>query len=612
MVDQPVEDAGVRRDDGSDRAFAAMLPDAVAHAVVEALRGGVSMDMSPKFGELVKALCLARLSFETIDKDRKANIPGKDGKTGYSYGYATLASALDSTATALANNQLVAVNLFHQEPGLVEVECRLLHASEQWISSSLSLPVPTSGLGPQVLGSLVTYLRRYVYLALLGIAPSQDDDGEDGQRGADHDASSVEAVVAKLRTDVAAGIAEVRAVVTSAAGCGDISTPRLNRLYTVATREKGWTEAEVTQACLALLGVQAPQVPWKAYDVVVALFQTLTPAQARDSRVGGAASKGGGSKTTSPPPAAAKPPAAQAAPAPAPSSPPAPTLGWDELWAKIRDEYDDLKPEALADPIDAGSLPAVMQGFGRSGWTAKQVAAVLLAELRIEPTDLPKDGTNPPVFRKIAKAFREFKPADIPAPVRERYRAASVARGDAPEEAVGADPAPSVSDILASMATPTTAAEAWGEIRKAIDLIRTTHPDAMVPCSPDDRLTLIGYKAQNGNRTSGDVAALLQHHLHILVDELPAVMFETTLAALAGFPSVGSGREEMLLRLPTDLRTAKTKDLGELLHSLINVGVLTDEEVPRSGAGNTVSKADMGSTIERVRERLLMEGGYAG
>jgi hypothetical protein len=197
----------------------------------------------------------------------------------------------------------------------------------------------------------------------------------------------------------------------------------------------------------------------------------------------------------------------------------------------------------------------------------------------------------------VARAFRLFGPEDRPAV------------GSAEEAGEGGGAGRTLADIIGAIpAEPETADAAWQAIRSALNEIGAAFPEALVPVSPDDRLTL--FRAQdNGNRSSGDVAALVQHHLGLPVEKLPAAVFVPALRALAAFPSRGPGKEEYLGRLPATPGKLKALELRDLLHSLIRDGVLTDEEIPRSGANGSVSQKDMASVVESLRERALAEAG---
>lgn len=54
------------------------------------------------------------------------------------------------------------------------VTSRLQHVSEQFFEDVLTMPVEAD---PQSLGKVTTYIRRYAQMAMLGVAP-EDDDGE--------------------------------------------------------------------------------------------------------------------------------------------------------------------------------------------------------------------------------------------------------------------------------------------------------------------------------------------------------------------------------------------------------------------------------------------------
>ena len=88
--------------------------------------------------------------------------------------YATLASVLDAVKAPLAANGLALVQLIQPE-GLVTV---LMHESGQSIQSVA--PLPQNAL-PQVLGSALTYMRRYSVMAMLSVAADDDDDGNAAQ-----------------------------------------------------------------------------------------------------------------------------------------------------------------------------------------------------------------------------------------------------------------------------------------------------------------------------------------------------------------------------------------------------------------------------------------------
>lgn len=129
-------------------------------------------DASDQLGKLAGALAKARAAIAPIVKSKTANA----GKYGYTY--ADLATAVDASTKALSDHGLAYVQRCRGR----ELETVLLHESGQWIAGST--PILTKGNGPQDFGSGMTYARRYGLLAMLGMAP-EDDDGAGAQRGRD-------------------------------------------------------------------------------------------------------------------------------------------------------------------------------------------------------------------------------------------------------------------------------------------------------------------------------------------------------------------------------------------------------------------------------------------
>lgn len=93
--------------------------------------------------------------------------------------YADLAAVWSAIREPLAANGLSVIQQVTQAEGMVGVRSILAHASGEWVSSDLQMPVAQKT--PQGYGSALTYARRYSLAALVGIA-QDDDDGEAGTR----------------------------------------------------------------------------------------------------------------------------------------------------------------------------------------------------------------------------------------------------------------------------------------------------------------------------------------------------------------------------------------------------------------------------------------------
>ena len=125
--------------------------------------------MSATISKLATALAIAQGEMEGAKKD--ATNPF------FNSVYATLDSVVTALRLPLSKNGLSYVQLPYNAQARVGVKTMLMHNSGEWISSTFELmPVKND---PQSLGSTLTYCRRYTLMAIVGIAP-EDDDGNGG------------------------------------------------------------------------------------------------------------------------------------------------------------------------------------------------------------------------------------------------------------------------------------------------------------------------------------------------------------------------------------------------------------------------------------------------
>jgi hypothetical protein len=91
--------------------------------------------------------------------------------------YADLASVWDACRAGLSANGIAVLQPVTVAGKMVTVSTVFVHASGEWMSCDLSAEARATG--PQEVGSVITYLRRYGLAAMAGVA-SDDDDGEAG------------------------------------------------------------------------------------------------------------------------------------------------------------------------------------------------------------------------------------------------------------------------------------------------------------------------------------------------------------------------------------------------------------------------------------------------
>ena len=92
----------------------------------------------------------------------------------FNYKYAPLDKVIEATRKGLASNGLVIMQFPINEEDRVGVKTIVAHTSGEIIESQYS--TSSYKKDPQGVGALLTYLRRYAYMAVCGIAP-EDDDG---------------------------------------------------------------------------------------------------------------------------------------------------------------------------------------------------------------------------------------------------------------------------------------------------------------------------------------------------------------------------------------------------------------------------------------------------
>jgi hypothetical protein len=126
-----------------------------------------AVKMSASLKELGTALAKAQAVMQPAAKD--AANPFFKSK------YADLPSVWDAIREPLTKNGLSVVQLpTNAEPGRVGLSTMLLHASGEFILSVASMKLVKDD--PQGAGSGLTYLRRYMLAAAVGVVADEDDD----------------------------------------------------------------------------------------------------------------------------------------------------------------------------------------------------------------------------------------------------------------------------------------------------------------------------------------------------------------------------------------------------------------------------------------------------
>lgn len=121
------------------------------------------------------ALMRAQAKYTPVLKDASNPAYKKDGKESK---YATLDSVISAVRPALQSEGLIIIQKNIRNNNEVGVYTRLVH-TESGEELTSSLTAPPDKFNSQGIGSVLTYLRRYEYLTIAGVAP-EDDDGNAG------------------------------------------------------------------------------------------------------------------------------------------------------------------------------------------------------------------------------------------------------------------------------------------------------------------------------------------------------------------------------------------------------------------------------------------------
>ena len=136
------------------------------------------MKQSESITKLTAALVAVQEHIQPVAKDRV--------NTHFKNSYATLDAIMESVRAPLASVGLAIVqgggapvSNINGDVVAVGVETMLVHASGEYVSSVITLPLAQAS--PQAVGSAVTYGRRYGVAALLALTTEEDDDGNHAQ-----------------------------------------------------------------------------------------------------------------------------------------------------------------------------------------------------------------------------------------------------------------------------------------------------------------------------------------------------------------------------------------------------------------------------------------------
>lgn len=128
----------------------------------------------PPGSKLAAALAAFQSELPKVGKEQSARVDSERGR-GYTYRYADLSDISPEVLPLLARHGLSwTCKPTMNHDGKFVLRYALMHTSGEVLDGDWPLPNPSSS--SQVLGSAVTYARRYCLCAVTGVSPGGDDD----------------------------------------------------------------------------------------------------------------------------------------------------------------------------------------------------------------------------------------------------------------------------------------------------------------------------------------------------------------------------------------------------------------------------------------------------
>lgn len=127
------------------------------------------MKTSEQIDKLAEALAAAQGAIKAATKDAENPF--------FKSSYATLDSVWTACREPLSKHGLSVIQVPLTDADGLHLVTRLCHSSGQWIEGDLSIKPSKDDL--QGIGSAITYARRYMLGAMVGVATDADDDGND-------------------------------------------------------------------------------------------------------------------------------------------------------------------------------------------------------------------------------------------------------------------------------------------------------------------------------------------------------------------------------------------------------------------------------------------------
>ena len=121
---------------------------------------------------------ISKLAISLVKFNSEVSKVAKDAKNPFfKSNYVTLDKLIEATRPILQENGLVVMQSpLSKEDGSIGIQTLLIHESGEFIESEPIFMKPAKANDPQQEGSIISYMRRYSYQAILNLNTGEDDD----------------------------------------------------------------------------------------------------------------------------------------------------------------------------------------------------------------------------------------------------------------------------------------------------------------------------------------------------------------------------------------------------------------------------------------------------
>lgn len=193
----------------------------------------MSEETTDKASALFSALAKAQGEFKPIEKNREVEITMRSGGK-FKFRYADLEEILSKTRPALSANGLALIQRMEPTESGALVHCDLMHAAGGILSSSHLLPKHADD-DIKGFGALITYHRRYLVTAMLGVAADDDLDEDDQGKKRDYPNENFNTSFPKWAAAISAGKKSSEQIIATVSSEYTLSAYQLAKIRAIET-----------------------------------------------------------------------------------------------------------------------------------------------------------------------------------------------------------------------------------------------------------------------------------------------------------------------------------------------------------------------------------------